>query len=199
MNYKTSTILLVDDNPHILSSLPAQLDRHFRKTTTPESPEHALELIGKEHFDIILLDIKYALGAQGAEEDLHGLRKIKKQDPDVIVVLLTGMDGVSKAIEGLEEGAADFVIKPWHPEKLIANLKLLLRLRMLEQKTEKHRELLGKRRKTDSLNLKEMEKQVIAKAIYVYQGNLSHAAGQLGITRATLYAKMRKYGLEQEK
>jgi len=138
MHYETNRILLIDDNPHIRTTLPAQLDRHFHL-------------------------------------------------------------GADKAVEGLREGASDFVIKPWHPEKLIANLKLLLRLRTLEQKAEQHKKLLSKRKKHDFLNLEEMEKLVIEKAIYVYQGNLSHAAMQLGITRATLYAKIKKYGLSSEK
>lgn len=199
MHYETNSILLIDDNPHIRSTLPAQLDRHFRQTKTLDGPERVLEVLENEKYDIILLDMNYADGAENGQEGLYWLREIKKQEPATIVVLLTGMDGADKAIEGLCKGASDFVIKPWHPEKLITNLKLLLRLRALEQKADQHKKLLGKRKKQDVLNLEEMEKLVIEKAIYVYQGNLSHAARQLGITRATLYAKMKKYGLSSEK
>ncbi len=199
MHYETNRILLIDDNPHIRTTLPAQLDRHFHLTKTLESPEGAMEVLKNETFDIILLDMNYAVGAENGQEGLYWLREIKKLEPDAIVVLLTGMEGADKAVEGLREGASDFVIKPWHPEKLIANLKLLLRLRTLEQKAEQHKKLLSKRKKHDFLNLEEMEKLVIEKAIYVYQGNLSHAAMQLGITRATLYAKIKKYGLSSEK
>lgn len=199
MHYETNRILLIDDNPHIRNTLPIQLDRHFRQTKTLESPEGIPEILKNETFDIILLDMNFSVGAENGQEGLYWLREIKKRKPDVIVVLLTGMEGADKAVDGLQEGAADFVIKPWHPDKLITNLKLLLRLRTLEQKAEKHKKLLGKRNKHDFINLEEMEKLVIEKAIYVYQGNLSHAARQLGITRATLYAKMKKYDLSSEK
>ncbi len=199
MNYKTNKVLLIDDNPHILSTLPEQLDRHFQKTKSFESPDQALDELKKEPYDIVLLDINYAFDTDGEQEGLIWLRRIKKQDPDVIVVLMTGLEGVDSAIQGLQEGAEDFVIKPWHPEKLIVNLKLLLQLRMLEQKVEKHKRLLGKRRKTDSLNLEDIEKHVVEKAVCIYQGNLSHAAKQLGITRATLYAKIKKYNLTTAK
>lgn len=199
MNFKKTQVLLVDDNPHILSSLPAQLNPHFEKTTILDSPEHLTEVLKKETFDIVLLDMNVAFDENQGQEWLFWLRKIKREHPDTLVVLLTGMDGVDMALKGLEEGAADFLIKPWHPEKLIANLKLLLRLRMLEQKAEKHKKLLSRHRASDALNLEETEKHVIEKAVYVYQGNLSHAARQLGITRATLYAKMKKYNLSPEK
>ncbi len=199
MHYYKNSILLIDDNPHIRNTLPTQLDRHFRKTTVLERPEEISEVLNTETFDIILLDMNYAVGAENGQEGLFWLREIKKMDPDAIVVLLTGTEGADKAVEGLQEGAADFVIKPWHPDKLVTNLKLLLRLRTLEQKAIKHKKLLGKQNKPDVLNLEEMEKIVIEKAIYVYQGNLSHAAKQLGITRATLYAKMKKFGLSSGK
>ncbi len=199
MDYKKNNILLIDDNPHILSTLPEQLTRHFQKTKALDSPEYVLDVLKQESFDIILLDMHYAFGQETEQEGLFWLRKIKKQHPNIIVVLLTGTEGLDKAIQGLSEGAEDFVIKPWNPEKLVANLKLLLRLRMLGEKMEKHKKLLGKRRKTDSLKLEDVEKQVIEQAIYIYQGNLSHAAKQLGITRATLYAKMKKYSLATAK
>lgn len=199
METNTSRILLVDDNPHILSTLPAQLDCHFQKTTTLDTPDRIPDVLKEEAYDLVLLDMNFAAGAEEGMEGLFWLRKIKQQHPNILVVLLTCIEGADKAIEGLEQGASDFVIKPWHPEKLITNIKLLLHLRMLERKVDKHKKLLSKHKNTDILNLEETEKRVIEKAVYVYQGNLSHAARQLGITRATLYAKIKKYGLSSEK
>ena len=48
---------------------------------------------------------------------------------------------------------------------------------------------------TDSLNLDEVEKSAVAKALQLHNGNISKAADELGLTRASLYRRMEKYGI----
>jgi DNA-binding NtrC family response regulator len=193
-------ILLVDDNPHILSSLPPLLSGHFRNVKALDSPHKLLPALIQGDYKLILLDMNYTAGANDGREGYAYLLQILKHDPDALVVLMTGSEGVEMAVKGIRAGASDFILKPWNFEKLLANLNLLMRLRTLEEQVEQQRVLLNKKKKkkNESLNLREVEKQYIERAVYVYQGNLSHAAKQLGITRATLYAKMKKYGLSNQ-
>ncbi len=193
MNFKQYNVLIVDDNPHILSSLPALLSPHFNMVKTLEGPENVISAMGQDHFDLIMLDMNFTAGASDGQEGLSCLQSILDYAPGTLVVLLAGSDCVNMAMKGVHEGAADFIMKPWNTEKLVLNLKLLLRLRHLEVALKKLMPLSDRKGVNETLNLQEVEKQCIQKAIYAYDGNMSHAAKQLGITRATLYAKIRKY------
>ncbi len=196
MDNQQINILLVDDNPHILSSLPPLLSDHFGRVTALDSPHKLLPALVQADYDLILLDMNYTAGATDGREGYAYLTQIFKHDPKAFVILMTGSEGVEMAAKGVDAGAADFILKPWNPKKLLANLKLLMRLRTLEEQVQKQDKLLKKSKKNDSLNLQDAEKRCIEKAVYAYNGNMSHAAKQLGITRATLYAKMKKYGIQ---
>ncbi len=193
MNYKQHNVLIVDDNPHILSSLPLLLSPHFNMIRTLEGPEQVLSVIEADHFDLIMLDMNFSPGAIDGQEGIGCLQSVLQYDPGALIVLLTGSESVDMAMKGIQAGAADFVMKPWNPEKLVLNLKILLRLRHLEDELKRLTVLSARKVKNETLNLQEVEKQCIQKAIYAYDGNMSHAAKQLGITRATLYSKVRKY------
>ena len=195
MDKQQINILLVDDNPHILSSLPGLLSDHFGNVTALDSPHKLLPALVQGGYRLILLDMNYAAGATDGREGYAYLTQILKHDPKALVVLMTGSEGVEMAVKGVGAGAADFVLKPWNFEKLLANLKLIIRLRILEEQVHKQNLLIRKDKKNDSLNLQDAEKRCIEKAVYAYKGNMSHAARQLGITRATLYAKMKKYDI----
>ena len=193
MDHKQHNILIVDDNPHILSSLPALLSPHFNIIKTLEGPEQVLSVIDADHFDLIMLDMNFSPGAIDGQEGIACLQSVLQHNPEALVVLLTGSECVDMAMKGVQAGAADFVMKPWNPEKLVLNLKMLLRFRHLEDELKRLAVLSARKVKKETFNLQEVEKQCVQKAIYAYDGNMSHAAKQLGITRATLYAKVRKY------
>lgn len=199
MNYQHYNVLIVDDNPHILSSLPALLSPHFNIIKTLDGPYNLLTVLDQEHFDIIMLDMNFASGASKGEEGLKCLQDILQHHPKALVVLLAGSECVDLAMKGVQEGAADFIMKPWNPEKLLLNLRFLLRLHYLEDELKRLMPRSGQKGRAETLNLQEVEKQCIQKAIYAYDGNMSHAAKQLGITRATLYAKIKKYFGEDDR
>ena len=141
MNSKRANILVVDDNRHILSSLPMLLKHDFGQTRTLDHPGDMIRVVREEPIDLVMLDMNYASGARDGQEGLYWLKELRKADPDVLVVLMTAFGGVDLAVEGMKEGADDFVLKPWNPEKLIANLKNLLRLKHAEQKLVKYKSL----------------------------------------------------------
>lgn len=193
MNYKKHNILVVDDNPHILTALPALLRPYFNMVKTLDGPEGLMPVLQQNHFDLIMLDMNFSAGAIDGQEGFSCMQNILQHDPFILVVLLAGSASVDMAVKGIRAGAADFVMKPWNPEKLVLNIKLLLRLRHLENELKSLKPFAGRKGKQETFNLQDAEKHCIQKAIYAYDGNMSHAAKQLGITRATLYAKVRKY------
>ena len=168
------TILIVDDNVAILTAMKYLLADTFGQVLTTTQPDDILKLMAQQPTDMVLLDMNFAPGVNNGSEGLLWLRAIKKHHPDVPVVLLTAYADVSLAVKGLKNGASDFITKPWDNDEQLHKLKDVLDLR---------REIVS---------LDEMEKEHIRRTIDRCHGNLSQAAELLGITRQTLYNKMRR-------
>ena len=90
------------------------------------------------------------------------------------MVLLTAYADVNLAVKGLKNGAADFITKPWDNDELVHKLKDVLDMQ------------------NEIVSLDEMEKEHIRRTIDHCHGNLTQAAELLGITRQTLYNKMKR-------
>lgn len=168
------TILVIDDNEAILTALRYCLSETFERVMTLTSPESVISLLGQEEVDIILLDMNFTLGVNSGQDGLVWLQAIRKHHPEIPVVLITAYADVQLAVRGLKRGAADFVTKPWDNEELVRKLKDVLDS------------------SNDVATLDEVEADHIRRAIDRAHGNLSKAAELLGITRQTLYNKMKK-------
>ena len=175
MNYPYKTIVVVDDNSAILTALKICLAMDFERIVTLSSPDTLVATLAKEeNVDAVLLDMNFSLGVNSGQDGLFWLRTIKKLYPNPPVVLITAYADVQLAVKGLKYGAADFVTKPWDNDKLIATL---------HDAIDKNREVLP---------LEQMEQEHVQRAVEQCHGNMSRAAEMLGITRQTLYKKLKK-------
>lgn len=104
----TASILVVDDEGANRYSVSKTLQRVGYMVSEAASGEEALETMTKQHFDVILTDIRMPPGLDGVEL----LRRIKDQSPDAVVILMTGYASLSTAVEALRLGAHDYLIKP---------------------------------------------------------------------------------------
>lgn len=169
-----NTIVVVDDNPTILTALKICLTAEFERIVTLTSPDTLVStLSNEEHVDVVLLDMNFSLGVNTGQDGLFWLRTLKKLHPDTPVVLMTAYADVQLAVKGLKNGAADFVIKPWDNDELV---------RTLRDAVEKSREVV---------TLDELEQQHVHRVVDQCHGNMSKAAELLGITRQTLYRKLK--------
>lgn len=124
----------MDDNEDILFALNLLLKPRVEKvkvTTRPDRIEHFMEAFQP---DVILLDMNFTKDADSGKEGFHWLKKIKKKDPDAVVVFITAYADTEKAVKAIKEGATDFIPKPWEKEKLLATVSSALELR--ERRTE---------------------------------------------------------------
>jgi len=87
-----------------------------------------MQLLGREDFGVVLLDMNYSDGANRGEEGYHWLQQIRSNYPQVVVVMMTAFGDVDTAVSAIKQGASDFVLKPWHPEKLLATLASAIEL-----------------------------------------------------------------------
>lgn len=137
-------LLIVDDDPSILSQLSLALSRDYSIKTANNS-ESAWELIRKEHPDLITLDL--ALDDNDPESGFGLLEKCLGFDPYMKVVLITGNDEDQNARRAIEQGAADFFGKPVDIEDLRVLLRrVLTRGRFERQNAELIQSLGGGRR-----------------------------------------------------
>ena len=164
----------MDDNPSILTAMRYLLEDIFERVLTLTQPTDILKTMAQEETDIVLLDMNFALGVNSGQEGLLWLRAIRKQHPQTPVVLLTAYADVALAVRGLKSGAADFITKPWDNDELVRKLKDVL---------DMQREIV---------TLDEVERDHIRRTLDRCHGNLTQAAELLGITRQTLYNKMKR-------
>lgn len=168
-----NTILIVDDNPAILTALKICLAGEFTHIVTLSSTDRLVATMSEELVDVVLLDMNFSLGVNTGQDGLFWLRTLKKLHPDTPVVLMTAYADVQLAVKGLKNGAADFVTKPWNNDELV---------RTLRDAVEKSREVV---------TLNKLEQQHVHRVVEQCHGNMSKAAELLGITRQTLYRKLR--------
>lgn len=167
------TILVVDDNEAVLTALRFCLSSLFSRIVTLSRPDDILKKMAQEEVDLVLLDMNFTLGVNSGQEGLLWLRTIRKHHPQTPVVLLTAYADIALAVRGLKSGAADFITKPWDNDELIRKLKDVVDMQ------------------NEIVSLDEVEKDHIRRTIDHCHGNLTQAAELLGITRQTLYNKIR--------
>lgn len=129
MQKQDGKILLVDDDPGIRNSAEMFLKQIFTIVKTEPSPDRLEDILGKEDFDVILLDMNFQKGIIDGKEGLGWMERILNKDPSAMVVLITAYGDIDLAIQSIKAGAADFIVKPWKNQKLLATILSCIRLR----------------------------------------------------------------------
>ncbi len=168
------SILVIDDNPNVLISLRYLLKKTFEQVLTLNAPDSIPTVMAQNAVDVVLLDMNFSLGLNTGNEGLFWLDKIKQLHPEVPVVLFTAYADIELAVQALKRGAADFVEKPWDNNKLVDTLKSAIN------------------RQQQIRPLAEVEDAHVRSAVDKCHGNLRLAADLLGISRQTLYNKLKQ-------
>jgi two-component system response regulator HydG len=126
MILKKATVLIVDDDPDVLTAVKLLLKTEVQEIITEKNPENLNWLLQRNQVDLVLLDMNFNSAINTGNEGLYWLRKIKEWKPAVCVIMITAYGDIDLAVRSLKEGANDFIVKPWHNEKLIDTIKDLL-------------------------------------------------------------------------
>ena len=135
MSKLKSKILVVDDNAGIRSALKLLLPMRFTEVELIASPKSLVTTMRTFKPDVVLLDMNFDTDINTGNEGLYWLSELKRDFPEVEVVLFTAYADIALAVEGMKRGAFDFVVKPWDNAKLLG---------ILEEACEKHRSATGK-------------------------------------------------------
>jgi DNA-binding NtrC family response regulator len=110
-------VMIVDDEERFLATTSKLLTRKGYEVITAASGAEALRHLGEFTVHVVVLDVKMP-GMNG----IAALKEIKKISPDVQVILLTGHATVESAVEGLNAGANDYLVKPCNLDELIQKI-----------------------------------------------------------------------------
>ena len=103
-------LLIVDDEERFLKTTKALMEKKQCVVATAPGGIEALDLLGRQEIDVVILDVKMP-GMDGIEV-LEQIMEIKKKYPLVEVIMLTGHSTTESAVEGMELGAFDYLLKP---------------------------------------------------------------------------------------
>jgi two-component system, OmpR family, phosphate regulon sensor histidine kinase PhoR len=111
--YQTPRILIVDDEKRIRDGCNKVLTQEGFEVAEAESGTISLEMIEREHFDVVLLDLMMP-----ALSGFDVLAHVKSVHPDTTIIVISGYATLEHSIEAMKKGAFDFIPKPFSPEQL---------------------------------------------------------------------------------
>ena len=113
-----ANVLIVDDEAEFIETFSERLELRNLEISKAFSGEEALEELGKTHtIEVVILDVKMP-GMDGIET----LAEIKKTHPLVEVIMLSGHADIASAIDGMKQGAFDYLMKPCDIDQLLAKV-----------------------------------------------------------------------------
>ena len=127
-----SKVMVVDDDPSILAAFEQMLSEQGHLVRVATRGEEALEVVAKEHPDLIIMDVQMP-GMSG----LEAFRRIRKLDPRLPVIIITGYATTDTAIEATKLGAVDYHLKPVDPAEILRTIDTALeRRRLMHRRVE---------------------------------------------------------------
>ncbi|MBL6444901.1 sigma-54-dependent Fis family transcriptional regulator [Fulvivirga sp. 29W222] len=128
MTKQQGKILVVDDDEIILLTAKMFLEQYFSEVNTLNIPKNIPDELDKQTYDVVLLDMNFRQGETSGKEGMKWLKEIISISPETSVLLMTAYGEVNLAVEAMKEGAADFIVKPWQNERLLATVQTALKL-----------------------------------------------------------------------
>lgn len=170
--------LLVDDDQVFTQVLARALKRRGSLTTNATSSDQALHIAQQAHFDRAIVDLKME-GNSG----LVLIEALKKQQPNIDVIMLTGYSSIATTVEAIKLGASNYLCKPANVEEILT---------AFEGSTLHHSEIPDNPPSVDRLEWEHIQRVLTAN-----QGNISATARALGMHRRTLQRKLQKRPVQQ--
>ena len=192
-------ILVIDDNTAVLSTLKIVLKSVFKTVVAVSDPQLIPALISAGDVDAVLLDMNFGSDKLDGQDGLFWLDRIMSRsglDNPPAVVMITAFGDVGLAVTSLKKGALDFIQKPWDNNDLIRKLQEAIAKRdALYAEKQKNPAAAEATEQEVPSSLDEMEKLTIQRVLESSGRNLTTAAEKLGISRQTLYNKMKHHGI----
>jgi len=132
----SSTVLVIDDMIDVRLSANFLLSNHHYQVLEAESPLQAFEILEQQHVDLIILDMNYSMDTTSGKEGLAFLDKLFKSEKNIPVVAMTGWSSVDLAVKAMQQGATDFIEKPWDNQRFLQIVKQQLTVTNLQKQNK---------------------------------------------------------------
>lgn len=138
---KKAHILVADDDHNILAALKLLLVCDGYEVTLASHPEQVTKIFEKESIDCVCLDLNFKLDTTSGEEGLALIKALNQIDESVPIVVMTGWATIDIAVSTMQNGAADFIQKPWENERVLKVIDTQIKLaKELHQSAKLNRE-----------------------------------------------------------
>jgi two-component system chemotaxis response regulator CheY len=114
--------MVVDDSQFMRMRLTALLSQYSHEVIQAENGEEAVQTYRQIQPDAVLMDV-----TMPQKDGLTALAEIRQFDPQAKVIILTALDQQSLALQAVQAGAIDFLVKPYNPERIVKALQKVLR------------------------------------------------------------------------
>jgi two-component system C4-dicarboxylate transport response regulator DctD len=190
-------VLLVDDDADVRASVGQSLELAGFSVIRAAAFIVAIDSLSPGFEGVVVSDIRMP-----GKDGFDLLKRCRRIDPDIPVIMLTGEGDIPMAVRAMSEGAYDFLEKPCAPRALIASV---------ERAWEKRRLVLENRRLNAqqhavlsvaraggklTAQMEMVERLLLEEALRAHLGKASAAAESLGVPRKTLYDKMKRHGID---
>ena len=133
----STTVLVIDDMPDVRLSANFLLSSHNYQVLEASSPLEALEIVKQHAIDLILLDMNYQTDTTSGQEGLDFLNMLNKENLNIPVVAMTGWSTVDVAVKAMQQGANDFIEKPWDNQRLLQVIKQQIQFSGLKKQNQR--------------------------------------------------------------
>lgn len=204
MSKLDAKLLIIDDDEDVLLAAKLFLKQHIQSVHTDSNPNNLPMLLKNDNYDMILLDMNFSRDATSGKEGFHWLNKILEIDPSIAVVLITAYGDIELAVQGVKEGATNFLLKPWDNKKLLATISTTLEAQrskkelqdlrskqkfLMEQGDQPYSQIIGESEPMMAV-LKTVQKVAVTDANVLILGE--NGTGKEVIARALHRASLRK-------
>lgn len=129
-------VLIIDDNPSVISALELLLGLHDITTAHALSPLEGLRALqNNDDISLVIQDMNFGDGENSGIQGRELFYAIREQHQDLPIILFTAWTQLEMAVELIKEGAADYLSKPWDDQKLLVTITNLLELGRLQRET----------------------------------------------------------------
>jgi len=142
--------LIADDQPDVLEALRLLLKGEGYQTEGVSTPNDVIEALKTHDFDLLLMDLNYARDTTSGQEGLDLLSRVQAVDNTLPIVVMTAWGSVELAVQAMQRGVRDFVLKPWENNRLLSILRTQIEMghalrNTVRLKKEQERELVEAR------------------------------------------------------
>ncbi|RPJ69936.1 MAG: sigma-54-dependent Fis family transcriptional regulator, partial [Desulfobacteraceae bacterium] len=131
MNDRPPHILVVDDQLSMRELLEVMLKREGYQVSLAENGRRAISLVEQNAYDLVLCDIRL-----GDTTGIEVLKACKRHHPATVVVMISAYASTEDAVEAMNQGAYDYVPKPFNKDELIQTVGKAIELKTLDQEKE---------------------------------------------------------------